>query len=111
MSEPYLFPGIDAFRDRREELAAIGEWFDNDAEWRAMTLYGRRRVGKSWLFRAFAHGRDADIFVASTRALADQLAGFAELLERDGERPALPRSRGLLPAALSAGPATRAAWS
>jgi uncharacterized protein len=90
MSEPYLFPGIDAFRDRREELAAIGEWFDNDAEWRAMTLYGRRRVGKSWLFRAFAHGRDADIFVASTRALADQLAGFAELLERDGERPALP---------------------
>ena len=55
-----------------------------------MTLYGRRRVGKSWLFRAFAHGRDADIFVASTRALADQLAGFAESLERDGERPALP---------------------
>lgn len=90
MSELYRFPSIDAFRDRREELAAIGEWFDNDAEWRAMTLYGRRRVGKSWLFRAFAHGRDADIFVASTRALADQLAGFSESLERDGERPALP---------------------
>ncbi len=90
MSEPYLFPSIDAFRDRREELATIGDWFDDDAEWRAMTLYGRRRVGKSWLFRAFAHGRDADIFVASTRGLADQLAGFSETLGRDGERPALP---------------------
>jgi AAA+ ATPase superfamily predicted ATPase len=90
VSEPYLFPSIDAFRDRRDEISAIGEWFDDADEWRAMTLYGRRRVGKSWLFRAFAHGRDADIFVASTRALADQLAGFSELLERDGERPALP---------------------
>jgi AAA+ ATPase superfamily predicted ATPase len=90
MPEAYIFPSIEAFRDRREERAAIEEWFANDAEWRAMTLYGRRRAGKSWLFRAFAHGREADIFVASTRALHDQLAGFAELLERDGERPALP---------------------
>lgn len=90
MAEPYVFPSIDAFRDRREELAAIEAWFADDREWRAMTLYGRRRAGKSWLFRAFAHGREADIFVASTRALADQLAGFSETLERDGERPALP---------------------
>lgn len=90
MTDAYQFPSIDAFRDRREELAAIEDWFANDAEWRAMALYGRRRAGKSWLFRAFAHGHEADIFVASTRALHDQLAGFAELLERDGERPALP---------------------
>lgn len=65
-------------------------WFDDLDDPRALTLHGRRRVGKSWLFRAFAHGRDADIFVADTRATADQLAGFAALLERDGERPALP---------------------
>lgn len=90
MSDPYRFPGIASFRDRSEELAAIGAWFADDAEWRAMTLFGRRRVGKSWLFRAFAHGRAADIFVASTRAIADQLAGFSARLERDGERPALP---------------------
>lgn len=90
MSEPYVFPNLGAFRDREEEQAAIEEWFADANEWRAMMLYGRRRAGKSWLFRAFAHGREADIFVASTRALADQLAGFAELLERDGERPALP---------------------
>lgn len=71
MGDPYLFQSIEAFRNRAAELEAIAEWFDNEAEWRAMTLYGRRRAGKSWLFRAFAHGRDADIFVASTRALAD----------------------------------------
>ena len=90
MNEPYDFPSIAAFRDRDDERTAIGAWFDDPAEWRAMMLFGRRRVGKSWLFRAFAHGRQADIFVASTRALADQLAGFSELLGRDGERPALP---------------------
>lgn len=90
MSRAYSFPSIDAFRDRAEERAAISAWFDDAAEWRALMLFGRRRAGKSWLFRAFAHGLEADIFVASTRALADQLAGFAELLERDGERPALP---------------------
>jgi AAA+ ATPase superfamily predicted ATPase len=90
MTEPYSFPSLAAFRDRREELAAIEAWFADDREWRVMTLFGRRRVGKSWLFRAFAHGREADIFVASTRALGDQLAGFAAALERDGERPSLP---------------------
>ncbi|MGC8635330.1 MAG: ATP-binding protein [Candidatus Limnocylindrales bacterium] len=90
MPEPYAFPSIGDFRDRREELAAIEDWFSDETEWRVLTLYGRRRVGKSWLFRAFAHGREADIFVASTRALHDQLAGFSEALERDGERPAIP---------------------
>ena len=90
VTEPYRFPSIDAFKNRREELAAIAEWFADDTQWRAMTLYGRRRVGKSWLFRAFAHGREADIFVASTRSLGDQLAEFSAALERDGERPALP---------------------
>ena len=89
MNTPYIFPGSDAFRDRSEELATINSWFEDDDEWRAMAIFGRRRVGKSWLFRAFAHGREADIFVASTRALADQLAGFSAALERDGERPAI----------------------
>ena len=68
----YAFPGIDRFRDRTDELAALHSWFEDEHETRAMALHGRRRVGKSWLFRAFAHGRPADIFVADTRALADQ---------------------------------------
>jgi len=86
----YEFDSIARFRDREEELAALGTWFDKTDERRALAIFGRRRVGKSWLFRAFAHGREADIFVATTRDLADQLATFASVLERDGERPDLP---------------------
>ncbi len=86
----YQFPSMARFRDREDERGALEAWWDDPLEWRAMTLYGRRRVGKSWLFRAFAHGREADIFVADTRALQDQLAGFSAALERDGERPELP---------------------
>lgn len=85
----YEFEGIGRFRDRAEELDAVEEWFERHDEPRALLVHGRRRVGKSWLFRAFAHQREADIFVASTRALGDQLSGFASVLERDGERPAL----------------------
>jgi len=85
----YEFELIGRFRDRAPELAAMQEWHD-DGDPRALLLHGRRRVGKSWLFRAFAHGQEADIFVASTRALQDQLRGFAAGLERDGERPSLP---------------------
>jgi len=68
----------------------MAAWYDRGDDDRALMLHGRRRVGKSWLFRAFAHGREADIFVASTRALADQLHGFASQLSRDGGEPALP---------------------
>lgn len=86
----YQFERIDRFRDRTEELTAIEAWFGRSDEPRAFLIHGRRRVGKSWLFRAFAHGREADIFVASTRALGGQLTSFAATLERDGERPYLP---------------------
>ncbi|NJD28269.1 MAG: ATP-binding protein [Chloroflexi bacterium] len=87
---PYVFEAIDRFRDRVAELDAIKGWFDRVGEPRALVLHGRRRVGKSWLFKAFAHGREADVLIGTTRALPDQLAGFAATLERDGERPDLP---------------------
>lgn len=86
----YDFESRARFRDREKELAALQTWFENSREPRAMAVFGRRRVGKSWLVRAFAHGLEADIFVATTRDLADQLATFARVLERDGERPDLP---------------------
>ncbi len=85
----YELESVGRFRDRVEELGAIEDWCGRQGDPRALLIHGRRRVGKSWLFRAFAHDRGADIFVASTRALGDQLAGFAAALERDGERPAL----------------------
>jgi hypothetical protein len=86
----YAFESIAQFRDRDAELAALRTWFDKADERRGLAIFGRRRVGKSWLFRAFAHDREADIFVATTRDLADQLATFASVLEREGERPDLP---------------------
>lgn len=87
---PYQFDAIDRFRNRVAELDAITAWFDQQTQPRALVIHGRRRVGKSWLFKAFAHGREADVLIGTTRALPDQLAGFAATLERDGERPDLP---------------------
>ena len=85
----YEFELQGRFRDRADERTAMEAWYDREDEQRALMLHGRRRAGKSWLFRAFAHGKDADIFVASTRGLADQLHGFAGQLASDGEQPDL----------------------
>lgn len=87
----YTFPGAAEFRDRDAELHELETWWADASEWRAMALYGRRRVGKSWLFRMFAHGKPGDIFVADSRAERDQLTEFARQLEPElGLRPSLP---------------------
>jgi uncharacterized protein len=87
----YEFRGLPAFRDREAERAQLDRWWDDSGERRAFALFGRRRAGKSWLFRAFAHGKEADIFVADSRTERDQLAHFAEQLEPGlGFRPNLP---------------------
>ena len=79
------------FRDREAEREQLGRWWDDPTERRAVALYGRRRAGKSWLVRAFAHGKEADIFVADSRTERDQLAHFAEQMEPAlGLRPDLP---------------------
>lgn len=86
----YAFPSIDSFKDRRAELHELEAWWEDASEWRAMVLHGRRRVGKSWLFRRFAHGKPALIFVADSRAERDQLERFARQLEPElGLRPSL----------------------
>ena len=54
----YDFESIARFQDREDELAALGTWFDKADGRRALGIFGRRRVGKSWMFRAFAHGRE-----------------------------------------------------
>jgi uncharacterized protein len=53
-------------------------------------MHGRRRVGKSWLFRAFAHGKPATVLVAEAGARGAQLGKLAGALERPlGVRPDL----------------------
>lgn len=79
----YQWPLIGEFLNREADLERIDEWWrDSD---RILVLYGRRRVGKSWLFRAFAHRKDAVILVADAVADATQLRRFADTLE-----PVLP---------------------
>jgi AAA+ ATPase superfamily predicted ATPase len=87
----YRFPSVTQFRNRQSELQELASWWERDISKRAINLYGRRRVGKSWLFRRFAHGKETDIFVADTRGEHNQLARFAEQMAPGlGFRPDLP---------------------
>jgi uncharacterized protein len=88
--EPYAWPLVGEFLDRAGELERLGVWWDG-AERRPVALIGRRRVGKSWLFRRFAHGKPAVLLVAEQLPPGAQLSRFAESLEPAlGVRPDLP---------------------
>lgn len=77
----------DEFRNRAEELAAIERWW-RGRDRRLLAVYGRRRVGKSWLFRAFAHGKPAVVLVAERGAPGDQLRKLtSSLVESLGLKP------------------------
>jgi uncharacterized protein len=56
------FPARDRFLDREIDLARLDDWWGG-REVNALALYGRRRVGKSWLFRRFADGKPAVVLV------------------------------------------------
>lgn len=77
----YEFPHVADFRDRETERAALEEWWSQDDDHPVMVVYGRRRAGKSWLFRRFAHGKDAIILVCDRRSEGAQIGKFAETLE------------------------------
>lgn len=77
----------DKFLNRKEELAQLRRWWAGDAR-DLIALYGRRRVGKSWLFRAFAQGKPAVVLVAGAGASGPQMRHFADRLEAPlGLRP------------------------
>ena len=77
------------FLNRNEELAAIERWW-RARDRRLLAMFGRRRVGKSWLFRAFAHGKPAVVLVAERGTPGDQLGKLAASLEGAlGLRPAI----------------------
>jgi AAA+ ATPase superfamily predicted ATPase len=77
--ETYGWPRVAEFIDRDNELDRLEQWWDND-ERMPVNLYGRRRVGKSWLLRRFAHGKPAVLLVAERLAEGAQLSRFAEQL-------------------------------
>jgi hypothetical protein len=86
----YDFAAHGRFLNRRDDLRAMEEWWDGRSR-NALALYGRRRVGKSWLFREFAHGKPAIVLVSDRRAEGAQLRRFARELAPwlDGVEPAL----------------------
>jgi AAA+ ATPase superfamily predicted ATPase len=96
--DDFTFAAIDRFRNRQADLGRLEDWWSG-REANALALYGRRRVGKSWLFRRFAHGKPAVVLVADRRAQAPQLDRFAATLEPLlGVRPALGSVASLLEA-------------
>lgn len=95
----FRFPAYDSFLNRSADLARLEDWWSGDDR-NALALYGRRRVGKSWLFRRFAHGKPALLLVADRRAEAPQLDRFAARLAplMGGVQPALPTVASLIEA-------------
>lgn len=80
----------DAFINRVDDLARIESWWENRTR-DALAVVGRRRVGKSWLFRRFADGKLAVILVADRMLLTTQMERFAHALEPEfGVHPAIP---------------------
>jgi AAA+ ATPase superfamily predicted ATPase len=87
---PYRWPLHDHFIDRAGERGHLEDWWESDDSV-PVSLYGRRRVGKSWLLRRFAHDKPALFLVAHRIAPGTQLATFAERLAPTlGFRPDLP---------------------
>lgn len=87
----YRWTLASQFLDRTEERARLEEWWAS-SERTPINLYGRRRVGKSWLLRRFAHDKPAVILVAERLAPGAQLTRFARLLAplQSGVAPDLP---------------------
>jgi uncharacterized protein len=87
--EPYEWASVDEFVNRTTELARMEAWWQA-ATRQPLAILGRRRVGKSWLFRRFAHHKPAVVLVAEQLPVTTQLGRFAEALEPVlGFRPAL----------------------
>lgn len=96
--QPYKWESRSQFVNRVDDLAALERWWANPTR-DATALLGRRRVGKSWLFRRLADGKPAVILVADLRLPSTQMSRFAEQLEPlFGVRPEIPDLHALITA-------------
>lgn len=87
---PFEWPLVGEFLNRSGELASLDAWW-RDRTRQPLAIMGRRRVGKSWLFRRFATGKPAVVLVAEQLPPRSQLTRFADILEPLlGIRPDLP---------------------
>ena len=90
MAQTFEWPLVGEFINRTEELVRLESWW-NSAERQPVALIGRRRVGKSWLFRRFAHEKSACILVSEKLPPGAQLTRFSRRLGEflGGVEPAL----------------------
>lgn len=92
----FLWPLRNEFVNRTDDLEALERWWENPSR-DALAMIGRRRVGKSWLFRRFADGKPALILVADRLLASSQMHRFAAQLEGELDvRPDLPDLRSLI---------------
>lgn len=94
--DTYHWNAADEFLNRTQDLNRLESWWmSRDRE--PIAMLGRRRVGKSWLFRRFAHEKPAVIFVADELPPGTQLSRFADTLTPLlGFRPDLPDTQSLI---------------
>ena len=71
------------FVNREAELAHLEQLHQSDRA-ELFILYGRRRVGKTELLRAFCEGKPHVFFIATLSSDRDQLAAFSQQLWRCG---------------------------
>lgn len=88
----YAFANRGDFVDREQELDALARWYADPGADPLLMLVGRRRVGKSWLLRCFADGKQADIFVCDETAPLSQLQRFGRELRASVGAPVAVRS-------------------
>jgi uncharacterized protein len=92
----FTWPLVSSFIDRTEEQARLEAWWVDPTR-EPLAMIGRRRVGKSWLFRKIADGKPAIVLVAEQLPAQSQLTRFADILEPFlGVRPELPDVQTLL---------------
>lgn len=89
MPETYTWPRASEFLDRTSEIERLEAWWANN-ERMPYNVYGRRRVGKSWLLRRFAHGKPSLFLVAERLPPGAQLSRFAEQISRFSAPHILP---------------------
>jgi AAA+ ATPase superfamily predicted ATPase len=88
----YEFRNRAEFLNREQELEALRLWYGDPRADPILVLFGRRRVGKSWLVRQFADGKEADIFVCEETVPTSQLRRFGHELRNSVGAPVAVRS-------------------
>jgi AAA+ ATPase superfamily predicted ATPase len=92
----FEFAPRDQFVNRVDDLDRLARWWASPTR-DALCIYGRRRVGKSWLLRRFADGKQALVLAANEVAPGPQFRRFADQIRHAlGIAPAIENAADLI---------------